>query len=122
MYENRTKPLLSRQKFYHRLARSAVLALSVVVGSLLVGMAGYHIFENMSWVDAFANASMILSGMGPLGELKTTGGKIFAGCYALFSGLAFITIAGVVLGPFIHRLFHRFLLADDQDGKADSNG
>jgi len=117
MYENRTKPLLSRQKFYHRLARSAVLALSVVVGSLLVGMAGYHIFENMSWVDAFANASMILSGMGPLGELKTTGGKIFAGCYALFSGVAFLTSVGVVFAPIFHRFLHKFHLESAKDAK-----
>jgi hypothetical protein len=72
----------------------------------------------MGWIDAFANASMILSGMGPLGTLQTKAGKLFAGCYALFSGLAFITLVGVVLAPFIHRAFHRFHLADDKASKS----
>ena len=71
----------------------------------------------MSWLDAFTNAAMILSGMGPVATLQTSGGKFFAGCYALFSGLAFITLAGVILGPFVHRAVHRFHLADDEAEK-----
>lgn len=71
-------------------------------------MVGYHFSEKMSWIDAFVNASMILSGMGPLGQLNTEAGKIFAGCYALFSGLAFILITGLIFAPVLHRLFHRF--------------
>lgn len=78
--------------------------------SLLIGMVGYHCFEKLPWVDSFANASMILSGMGPLGEMKTTGGKIFAGCYALFSGVAFLTSVGVVFAPIYHRFLHKFHL------------
>ena len=73
-------------------------------------MVGYHSFERLSWIDAFANAAMILSGMGPLAPLTTTGGKLFAGFYALFSGLALITIAGVVFAPVVHRFLHRFHL------------
>jgi hypothetical protein len=110
MYEHRSKPLLPRPKFYRRLARSVAIGLAVVLGSLLIGMAGYHVFENLGWIDAFANASMILSGMGPLGELKTSGGKIFAGCYALFSGVAFLTSVGVVFAPIFHRFLHKFHL------------
>jgi hypothetical protein len=73
-------------------------------------MLGYHLFEKMSWVDAFVNASMILSGMGPLGPLNTNAGKIFAGFYALFSGLAFIVIIAVIFSPVIHRFFKKIHL------------
>lgn len=110
MFEHRNKPLLTQRKFYHRLARCAALGFGIAFVSLLVGMVGYHFFEKLGWVDAFANASMILSGMGPLGELKTTGGKIFAGCYALFSGVAFLTSVGVVFAPIYHRFLHKFHL------------
>jgi hypothetical protein len=81
----------------------------------MMGMAGYHFLEGMDWVDAFVNAAMILSGMGPIGELKTTGGKIFAGCYALYSGLALITIAAITFSPVVHRFLHRFHLATHAD-------
>ena len=81
-------------------------------------MWGYHGFEAMPWVDAFCNASMILSGMGPVGELHTQGGKIFAGCYALFSGLAFIVVVSVLLAPLIHRLLHEFHIETPEKGKA----
>jgi hypothetical protein len=75
-------------------------------------MLGYHSFEQMSWVDAFVNAAMILSGMGPVTTLQTEGGKIFAGCYALFSGIAFITSLGVVFAPAVHRFLHKFHLEE----------
>ena len=117
MYEHRSKPLLPRRKFYHRLARSVALSSALIAGALLIGMAGYHVFENLGWVDAFANASMILSGMGPLGELKTTAGKIFAGCYALFSGVAFLTSVAVVFAPLFHRFIHKFHLESDKAAK-----
>jgi hypothetical protein len=117
MYEHRSKPLLPRRKFYHRLARNAALAGSVLLVSLAIGMIGYHFLENMDWIDAFANASMILSGMGPLGELKTSAGKIFAGCYALFSGVAFLTSIGVVFAPIFHRFLHKFHCELEDDEK-----
>ena len=84
--------------------------LAVIGVSLFLGMFGYHHFENMTWIDAFVNASMILSGMGPIGELHTSAGKLFAGCYALYSGLALITIAAILLAPVAHRILHRFHL------------
>jgi len=112
MYEHRTKPLLPRRLYYARVARSFSLGSFILGGSLGIGMAGYHVFENLSWLDSFANASMILSGMGPLAPLQTPAGKLFAGCYALFSGLAFITSVGVVFAPVFHRFLHKFHLED----------
>ena len=82
----------------------------LVVISLAVGMLGYHGFENLSWLDAFLNASMILSGMGPVTSPVTTGGKLFAGIYALYSGFAVLVIAGVIFAPVVHRFLHRFHL------------
>ena len=117
MYEHRTRPLLSRRQFFVRLARSAWLGLLIIIGALGLGMIGYHLFEKMSWLDAFANASMILSGMGPLTELKTSGGKFFAGCYALFSGVAFLTSVGVLFAPVVHRFLHKFHV--EQSAKAE---
>ena len=78
--------------------------------ALGIGMAGYHFIENLGWVDAFENAAMILSGMGPVAMLQTDAGKIFAGCYALFSGLLLITVTGIVLAPVVHRALHKFHL------------
>jgi hypothetical protein len=108
MFEHHTSPLLPRSAFFTRLARSLGVGLVGVALCLGLGMAGYHHFENLSWVDAFANAAMILSGMGPLNPLQTNAGKLFAGCYALFSGLAFITISGIILAPVAHRFLHKF--------------
>ena len=108
MFEHRSKPLLPRRQFYTRLAQSAAVALLVVVVVLGIGMVGYRVFEPMTWVDAFVNAAMILSGMGPVSSLQTDGGKIFAGCYALFSGLAFLTSIGIVFAPAFHRFLHKF--------------
>ena len=108
MFEHRSKPLLPLSAFYWRMARSVGIGLLVIVLALGIGMFGYRSFEQMSWVDAFVNAAMILSGMGPISTLQTAGGKIFAGCYALFSGLAFIAILGIIFAPAVHRFLHRF--------------
>src|SRR5471032_2443179 len=99
MFENKHEPLLSRHEFHVRMARSAAVALAMVAAALGIGMLGYHFLEEMPWMDAFANAAMILSGMGPFGPLKTEIGKLFAGCYALFSGLLFVAAMGVVFAP-----------------------
>jgi len=113
MYERRHDPLLSRPAFYRRVIRQTCFVLGILFVSLGLGMAGYHHFEAMTWTDAFVNAAMILSGMGPVGELKTEGGKIFAGCYALFSGVVFLTSVGLLLAPAFHRGLHKFHLAED---------
>jgi len=92
-------------KFIIHFTRNLIMAFIFTWLALFAGMLGYHSFEKMSWIDAFANASMILSGMGPLTPLVTDGGKLFAGFYALFSGLAFIAIIGLILVPIAHRFF-----------------
>lgn len=115
MQQNFSSRLYPRHKFYHRLARSAAVSLAIIGGSLAVGILGYHFIEKMGWVDSFANAAMILSGMGPLNPLNTAVGKIFAGCYALFSGMAFLTSIGVVFTPIFHRFIHRFHLEEESD-------
>ncbi len=113
MYERRSQPLISRGLFARRVARSLAAGASIITVSLSAGMLGYHWLEGMPWIDAFANAAMILSGMGPLDPLRTDGGKLFAGLYAIYSGLAVILIAGVVFAPVVHRYLHRFHLEPD---------
>ena len=108
MYENRKKALLPLRAFYARVARSIALGFAIVMVSLGIGMAGYHGFEGLSWLDAFLNAAMILSGMGPVATMQTTLGKLFAGCYALYSGLALISTLAVIIAPVFHRFLHRF--------------
>jgi hypothetical protein len=110
MFENRSQRLLSRQAFLRRLAGCAAVSFGAIVLSLGIGMVGYSVFEKMSLVDAFVNAAMILSGMGPVGNLTTDAGKIFAGCYALFSGLVFVSALGLVVAPIFHRFIHKFHL------------
>lgn len=95
------------KNIYLHLLRNSLIGFLLIAGSLFAGMAGYHLFEGMSWVDSFLNASMILSGMGPADKLVTNGGKLFAGFYALFSGLAFIAIVVVMFSPIIHKLFRK---------------
>jgi hypothetical protein len=114
-FESRHQPLLPRPAFARRVARNFAAASALVGVSLLGGMLGYRLTEGMGWVDAFANAAMILSGMGPLEPLRTAAGKLFAGCYALYSGLVLVMAAGVVLAPVAHRMFHRFHL-EEGDG------
>ena len=104
------KPLPPRPQFLRRLIQSALAGLGVVVGSLAVGMLGYHGLEGLPWLDAFLNASMILAGMGPVDTLRTTGGKLFAGCYAIYSGIALLTSVGLMFAPLVHRFLHRFHL------------
>jgi hypothetical protein len=122
MFENHRQALAPRTVFFVRLMRSIAVGMLLIAIALFMGMAGYHYFEHMSWVDAFVNAAMILSGMGPLGTLATEAGKIFAGFYALFSGLLFILIISIVFAPVIHRYFHKFHLdANTRIRDRDSN-
>jgi len=119
MYERRHEELVPRSIFYRRLARQGGIAFALVLAALGIGISGYHFIENLPWVDALLNASMILGGMGPVAELKTAAGKLFASFYALFSGLAFITIAGVLFVPVAHRFLHKFHL-DSETGRSSS--
>jgi len=108
VFEHRSEQLLPKGKFVERLARFFTAATSLVIVALGVGVLGYHVFENLSWTDSFLNASMILGGMGPVNEIHTEAGKIFAGLYALFSGLIFLVAVGLIIAPLFHRLLHRF--------------
>lgn len=85
-----------------------------MAAALSAGVLGYHFIEGLPWVDAFLNASMILGGMGPVNELHSEAGKIFAGCYALFSGIIFIVVAGIFFAPILHRFLHRFHLEGEK--------
>ncbi len=107
-FESRNEPLLARRAFVRRLARNFAAGLLLIGLSLLIGMAGYAYLEGMAAIDAFVNASMILSGMGPLEPLKTWGGKLFAGCYAIYSGVALLVSVGIIFAPVVHRLMHKF--------------
>jgi hypothetical protein len=115
MFEAKDDPLLSRRDFLLRMLRFVGAAISLVLVALLVGVLGYRLTEGMSWINALLNASMILAGMGPVDQLHTQGGKLFASAYALFSGVVFLVVAGVLFAPLFHRLLHRFHLEDDDE-------
>lgn len=108
--EKTNQTLASLPKFLRRMAFHLLFALLAIIIALFAGMSGYHFYEKMPWVDAFVNAAMILSGMGPLGNLSTEAGKLFAGFYALFSGLFFILILGIIYAPIMHRFIHKYHL------------
>jgi len=110
MYEHRSQPLLPRRFFIRRVAWHMLAALVVILGSLLIGIAGYHFTEGFSLLDSLLNASMILGGMGPVNELHTTSAKVFASFYSLFSGVVFLVTAGVLVAPVAHRFLHRLHL------------
>ena len=107
-FEHRAQPVISARMFMVRLANSGLSALGIVTVSLFIGMLGYRILEGLSWIDSFLNSAMILGGMGPVNTLSSFGGKLFAGLYALYSGLVVIFIAGIILAPIAHRILHRF--------------
>lgn len=101
-------PVLPSHVFIKRLTRHILIGMSIILCSLGIGMWGYHSIENMAWIDAYENAAMILAGMGPVTELKTHAGKLFAGTYALFSGIIFLVIIAVIFAPVVHRFLHKF--------------
>ena len=119
-FERHRQPLLSRRAFLIRLGNNVLVALALALGSVALGMVGYRLTEGMDWLDAFLNASMILSGMGPVGELSHPAAKLFAGCYALYSGLLVIIATGIILAPVIHRVGHSLHVEDEDDEKADA--
>ena len=108
MYEPKTHPPLSRNRFVRRLLFHGAIALAVLLGSLVLGMAGYEYFEQLPWRDAFLNSAMLLGGMGPVDAPQTDGGKLFAGFYALYAGLVFLVTVGLVFTPVVHRILHKF--------------
>jgi hypothetical protein len=114
-FERRGQALASRGKFLARMSIAIGLWMFLTIVGLVIGIAGYARFEGMSFVDAYVNAAMILSGMGPVGELKTTAGKVFAGSYAIFSGLIIVIATGFVLAPIFHRILHHFHVETTKD-------
>ena len=118
--EHKSEPLLPWPLFVRRLCLSLGVGAGLIAGSLGAGMAGYHYLESLAWLDAFLNAAMILSGMGPLAQTQTVAGKIFAGLYALYSGFAALVIAAIAFGPVVHRMLH-MLHADERDLAAKGN-
>ena len=117
IFEHRNQPLLPQKDFIRRQIKHALIVLAIIGGSLIIGMLGYHFIEGMSWVDAFLNTSMLLGGMGPVAELHTNAGKIFAGVYALYSGIIFLIIAGVLFAPIFHRMLHHFHMDMEDEEK-----
>ncbi len=108
MYEKKSELPISYGRFIKRVIIHAAISVGVLVFSLLLGIEGYEHFEHLQWRDAFLNSAMLLGGMGPVNPPVTDNGKIFAGVYALYSGLIFILVAGLTLTPVAHRILHRF--------------
>jgi hypothetical protein len=107
-FEHHSEPLLSTRAFLLRLARSAGAGAVLMLASLGAGILGYHLLEDLPWIDAFLEASMLMGGMGPVSTPRSTGGKLFAGAYALYCGLVLILVAGILLAPVAHRILHKF--------------
>jgi uncharacterized protein involved in cysteine biosynthesis len=114
-FERLSEPLATRQEFAGRLVRSIVIGALIVAAALFGGMAGYHVFEGLDWIDAFVNAAMILSGMGVLAAPVSVEGKLFAGLYAIFCGLVLIAATAIMFTPVIHRFLHQMHMDDEDD-------
>jgi len=114
MYEHIRAPLLTRREFRLRVVRQVCWIALIILAALGIGVLGYHFLGGLSWIDALLNASMILGGMGPIDPLPNNAAKLFASFYALFSGIVFIAVAGLLIAPFAHRLLHRFHWAEDE--------
>ncbi len=106
MYEHHSAPILSRRRFAHRLLQHFLLAMALITGSLGIGILGYRVFAGFTWIDSLLNAAMLLGGMGPVGDIPTTAGKLFASFYALYAGLVLIAASGILLAPALHRVLH----------------
>ncbi len=114
-YEHSRQPPLSRRYFLQRLAQHGLVAVAIILGSLAIGVVGFHLTEHYSWLDSYLNAAMLLGGMGQVNPITTESGKLFAGTYALYAGLVVIVIMGLMLAPVIHRVLHKYHW--DVDGK-----
>jgi hypothetical protein len=112
MVEKRKPQLLPRREFIRRLGWSIAAGAGLIAFSLTIGIVGYHELAGLAWIDAFLDAAMILSGMGPISPLQTDTAKLFAGCYAIYCGIALIGTTGVIMAPVIHRALHKFHLED----------
>jgi hypothetical protein len=111
-FEHKSEPLLSRQRFLIRMVKYMSVSGSLILFSLAIGILGYHYLNDLDWLDALLNASMILAGMGPVDALKNESSKLFASFYAIFSGVVFLTTVAVMLSPIAHRVLHKLHLQD----------
>ncbi len=110
MYEHYKQPLISPREFVFRMLRHGGWAFILIGGSLGFGILGFHYCSHLQWIDALLNSAMLLGGMGPIGEMGATGGKLFASAYAIYAGLVFIAASGILFTPIFHRLMHKFHL------------
>ena len=108
MVKRRRTPQMIHAEWQRRMRNAVRLALSMLAVMLGAGVLGYHYLVGLAWIDALLNASMILGGMGPIDPIHNDAGKLFASAYALISGLVFVAVCGVLVGPFAHRFLHRF--------------
>ena len=113
MYEHRRQPLLSRRHFLRRLARHGAVAACVLGISIAIGVVGFHVWGGLDWLDAFVNTSMLLGGMGQVGDIPSAAGKWFSALFALYAGLVFIAVSGILFAPVLHRFLHH-LHADER--------
>jgi len=114
MFEHISQPLASPKVFMSRFLKMALIAFSITIVCLFIGIIGYHYIAHISWIDSIHNASMILSGMGPVATIDNVSGKLFSSAYALFSGVAFITNISIFLSPVIHRFLHKIHIEKKQ--------
>lgn len=113
MFESRHEEILPLRLFLRRMLNCLLIATGLVVVALGLGTMGYHVLGRLAWIDALLNASMILTGMGPVDRLESDAAKLFATAYALFSGLVFISLMALLVAPVTHRLLHKFHLSDE---------
>jgi hypothetical protein len=113
--EHRKQKVVSLAQFLIRVGRYALVSLLLIILSVLIGTLGYHHFGQLSWLDSFHMSSMILTGMGPVAEMKTDASKIFSSFFALYSGVAFLSITAVFFAPIVHRLLHILHVESDED-------
>jgi hypothetical protein len=112
MYEQHEHRLLAWPDFLRRAGRHSLWAFLILLCAVGFGTVGYHTAGKLHWIDAFLNASMILAGMGPVDRMESTSAKLFAALYALFSGLVFVGVIGIIVAPWVHRVFHWFHLEE----------
>lgn len=121
MFESRWQPLATRRVFFTRVLNSFLATLAVIAISLGFGAWGYHVFGGLPWIDALLNAAMILTGMGPVDPMESSGGKLFATFYCLFSGIVFLSLMAIILAPIYHRAMHRFHMDEEGPPPSDSS-
>lgn len=117
MYEQKKHSPISTKRFLKRMLLHAAAALTLLFLSIIIGMVGYEHYEQLSWRSAFLNTAMLLGGMGPVDAPLSDEGKLFAGIYALYAGLVFIIVAGLILAPIVHRIMHKFHWGQEEESK-----